>query len=244
MKKLQNRKWNNLRFRIGCAVDHLWLSKPLEVYDRLRCVYQGKAQHRKQVNSRTELVIEGFPSSANSFLVRCLQQGLKGRPLRYADHHHSAAMAVKAVRLRIPTVLCVREPLDTCLSAARRWPLWTVEEYLMRYVEFHQILIPYMEEMVVSDFDVTTKLPVKVITQVLAQVEGRELKIDEEDVKKRAAEQPGMSTKEIAEKKAREQKKREQLLETFEASGGETVLRSAREVYERFREKSEKDFKV
>jgi len=63
----------------------------------------------------TELVIEGYPRSANSttaygFLER------QERPVRVAHHKHHAAQLMRAVHWGIPAVALVREPRAAILS--------------------------------------------------------------------------------------------------------------------------------
>lgn len=67
------------------------------------------------VNSDTELVIEGYPRSANSSTVH----GFLARqpsPVRVAHHKHHAAQILSAVDRGLPTVLLIRDPKEAALS--------------------------------------------------------------------------------------------------------------------------------
>ena len=66
------------------------------------------------VGPDTDLTIEGFPRSANSYLSRCLRT-THGQ-LGIATHLHHPANYLESVRLNIPTIVCIREPYDAILS--------------------------------------------------------------------------------------------------------------------------------
>ncbi len=63
----------------------------------------------------TDIVIEGFPRSANSTTVhRFLER--QHCPVRVAHHKHHAAQILRGVSWRRPVVVLIREPRGACLS--------------------------------------------------------------------------------------------------------------------------------
>ena len=66
-------------------------------------------------NDRTEIVIEGFPRSANSFAVNAFVLA-QGRPVHVAHHVHAAAQVLAAGRAGVPAILLIREPTDAIVS--------------------------------------------------------------------------------------------------------------------------------
>lgn len=75
----------------------------------LRLRYSRKPFRRKIVSPTTELTVEGYPRSGNSFARKAF---MLGRPegLQIATHTHSAAQVRSSVRLGLPTMVVFREP--------------------------------------------------------------------------------------------------------------------------------------
>ncbi len=63
----------------------------------------------------TELVLEGFPRSANSTTVHGFLERQE-RPVRVAHHKHHAAQLVRAAAWGIPAVALIRPPRDAIVS--------------------------------------------------------------------------------------------------------------------------------
>ncbi len=66
-------------------------------------------------NQSTELVIEGFPRSANSFSVTAFRR-LQQKKVNIAHHHHVPAQIIKAINLQIPILVLIRSPKDAVIS--------------------------------------------------------------------------------------------------------------------------------
>lgn len=105
----------------------------------------------------TEIVIEGFPRSANSFAVNAFWIA-QDRPVRIAHHLHAPAQVIAAGRAQVPAIVLVREPSDAIVS----YVLWQREIGLRpaarTYLDFYRTLEPYQSSFVVATFDqVTTR---------------------------------------------------------------------------------------
>jgi len=107
------------------------------------------------ISDRTELVIEGYPRSGNTFAVAALQFA-QPRALNIARHTHSPAQVIEAARRRLPLLVLVREPRDAAVSLVIREPPLTLELALRRYIRFHRRIHPYRASYVVGTFDEVT----------------------------------------------------------------------------------------
>lgn len=67
------------------------------------------------VTRSTDLCVEGFPRSANSFAVGAIQHA-QPEPLQIAHHTHVPANAMRACEWGIPTVVLIRSPQDAIVS--------------------------------------------------------------------------------------------------------------------------------
>ncbi len=69
------------------------------------------------LNQSTEIVIDGYPRSANSFAFDYFRHSQE-RAWNIATHVHASAQVVVACRRRIPVLLLLRHPRDAVLSLA------------------------------------------------------------------------------------------------------------------------------
>jgi hypothetical protein len=113
----------------------------------------GKDQGRV-VTPETQLVIEGFPRSANSFARVAFNRAQKGT-VRIATGLHVPAQVIRAARWRIPTLVLIRRPKDAVLSFAIRDPI-SVEQALKYYLSFYETVEGYSEAYVLGTFEEVT----------------------------------------------------------------------------------------
>lgn len=90
-----------------------WTSTRPGIYYGIR-VATGRMDHLC-IRKDTDLVIEGYPRSANSTTVHKFLSR-QDRPLHVAHHKHHAAQILRAVQWGIPAVVLIREPRSACLS--------------------------------------------------------------------------------------------------------------------------------
>ena len=118
------------------------------------------------VNSQTDIVIEGFPRSSNSFAVAAFKMSQPDN-INIASHIHHPCNVIRAVKMNVPVMLLIREPIPAVIS------LKSLEaEKLMRgiqrklfyydpsfidlfnyYYEFYECLLPFRKLIVVVTFD-------------------------------------------------------------------------------------------
>ena len=107
----------------------------------------------------TELVIEGYPRSANTFAVKAFQLS-QPQAVRIAHHTHSIGQVLWAIRHGIPTIVLIRNPKDVIASLAIRYieirnfeiPLSIA---FQEYINFYKPLLhdKHRDEIVAANFD-------------------------------------------------------------------------------------------
>jgi hypothetical protein len=104
------------------------------------------------ISADTQVVIEGYPRSGNTFAVAAVQFAQE-RPLRIARHTHSPAQVIEAVHRGLPTLVLVREPRDAGVSLVIREPDVSLEFAFRRYLRFHNRIRPHVAGFVVATFN-------------------------------------------------------------------------------------------
>ena len=107
------------------------------------------------VSKDTEIVIEGFPRSANTFAVAAFTFA-QGRPVKIARHLHAPAQVTEAVRRGIPCIVLIRKPRDAVLSLLVREPHISAEQALKDYIRFYRSVAPYRDKFVIGRFEEVT----------------------------------------------------------------------------------------
>lgn len=104
------------------------------------------------VGPGTELVIEGFPRSGNTFAVAAFEFA-QPRPVQIAHHLHVPAQIQAATRRRLPVILLLREPEDAVVSYLVMEPDIPPRQALRHYLRFYSTCLPLVDRMVVAGFD-------------------------------------------------------------------------------------------
>jgi hypothetical protein len=104
------------------------------------------------VRDETEVVIEGFPRSGNTFAVAAFHYAQRPRDVRIAHHAHVPAQLLSAARLGLPAVVLVRDPEECVLSLVVREPALRVAGALRGWVRFHEPLVDVRDQLVVATF--------------------------------------------------------------------------------------------
>lgn len=105
----------------------------------------------------TEIVIEGFPRSANSFAEAAFRLA-QSRPVKIAHHCHAAAQVIAASRWGIPALVLFRAPDDAIVSLrlAALSSLSAKGDY-REYNRFYNSILPYREDYILASFESVTK---------------------------------------------------------------------------------------
>lgn len=123
------------------------------------------------VTPQTDIVIEGFPRSANSTTVQRFQSW-QDRPLTIAHHKHHAAQILRGTELGLPTLALIRPPKAACLSllalaaegrhraGQEKGRALGFTDVFDAYSAFYEAIEPCLDRLVIGHFDrVRTDLP-------------------------------------------------------------------------------------
>lgn len=132
------------------------------------------------VRKSSDIVIEGFPRSANSTTVHKFI-GMQDRPLHVAHHKHHAAQLLRAAQWDIPAVVLIRHPYDAVLSVhalaaevlERKGVSKAIglrfEDSLFAYVRFYEAVEPVLDHVVIGRFEAVRRDVPGLITRVNAR---------------------------------------------------------------------------
>lgn len=107
-----------------------------------------------------DLSIEGYPRSANTFVLNLLR--FTQPALRVRSHRHIPPHVIAAVQAGLPVLLLVRPPLDCVASYAILVSTPAIPQ-LAYYVAYHHALRPYLDRFVIADFASVTTDPKTVL---------------------------------------------------------------------------------
>lgn len=134
------------RFEIGTH-----LSKRPLIFFGWRKLFMPNTNHLL-ISDKTEMVIEGFPRSGNTFAVAAFTIA-QNRPIVLARHTHRSAQVIAAIQKNIPTLIVIRHPLDSVLSLTIRHPYISLQQGFRNYIHFYQQIHPYRHGFVIAKFD-------------------------------------------------------------------------------------------
>ena len=106
------------------------------------------------IHKGTEIVIEGFPRSANTFAVLAFNFA-QGRRVPMARHLHVESQIIRGVKLGVPIIILIRNPIDAIGSLMKMCPS-SEKEYAMEYVKFYSTAMRFSEHIVFAEFKQVT----------------------------------------------------------------------------------------
>ena len=127
-------------------------------YPRLALPVARLRHHGEPVSPATDVVIEGFPRSANSLMVSAFVAA-QPRPMGVAHHVHAPANAIEGVRRGLPTLVLIREPEDAVVELVLLKPALTVAQALRGWLRFYGPLRPHRRRFVVATTAEVTQDP-------------------------------------------------------------------------------------
>ena len=156
----------------------VFLEKSSLIYISLsRIKNSGKRYETKIAKKYFDLIVDGFPRSANSYSTRLFQH-LEPRFL-IGNHLHSVAHINYGIKKSIPTIVLIRKPKDAIVSLAA---LDIIEIYsgnknkffkenslkwiINRYIYFYKPLIRNADKFFLLEFELITKDPIKAIKRI------------------------------------------------------------------------------
>ena len=143
IKERLRRSWNAQQATLG-RHPSIYLPFARRRYGRDRAYSKG-----------CEIVIEGFPRSANSFSVNAFELA-QDRPVQIAHHVHAPAQVLAAVSDGVPAIVLARRPKDAVLSLLLWHPHLRVRDAVRSYDAFYRPLLPHTDGFVVGEFSQVT----------------------------------------------------------------------------------------
>jgi len=146
-------------------IKHYFGKHPRIFFPIFKLVSKQNVVEECLLDKKSELVIEGFPRSANTYSVVAFRQA-QNRTVSMGHHLHVEAQILKPVDLGLPVVALIRHPEDAIKSLLIRHPNEEKEESLKRYIDFYSAVEQVRDKVVIANFiDVTTNFST-VIEQV------------------------------------------------------------------------------
>lgn len=110
------------------------------------------------VNSKTDLCVEGFPRSANSFLTQLLR--LLCPHLKVGHHTHSIVNLKLGIKNKIPVFIIIRNPIDAITSQIIRMNelksnnrFKNITYAISDYKQFYEFVLKNNNHLVIINFD-------------------------------------------------------------------------------------------
>jgi hypothetical protein len=116
----------------------------------------ARRRHGFPVDRQSDIVIEGFPRSGNTFAYTAFVMA-QPRPVRAAGRVHAPAQLIAAARWRIPGIVLIRHPDDAIPSFLIRHPQTGVRQAMRGWLRFYAPLRAYLNRLVVATFDQVTR---------------------------------------------------------------------------------------
>jgi hypothetical protein len=111
-----------------------------------------------------QIVIDGFPRSANTFSSHAFSFANPG--VRMSHHMHAPANILLAVRHGVPTIVVIRNPADAVLSEVIREPRKRLRRALTEWISYYTLVRRVVDHVVLADFAVVTSDYAFVIAEV------------------------------------------------------------------------------
>jgi len=141
---------------------HHWLGR----HERLFFAVSARRYpfNQMKVTRQTQICIEGFPRSANSYAVVVFRLANPG--VTIGHHLHVPAQILRACRYGIPTVVLIRPPEEAVASFMLFQHAADADGYLRSYYEFYKTVLPLRRQFVAVDFALVVRDMNRVIEEV------------------------------------------------------------------------------
>lgn len=104
-----------------------------------------------RVTARTELVLEGYPRSANTYGRFAFDHVNPGT--RVSSHTHSALSVIRGLQRGLPCIVLLRDPRDAVPSLLQWMPGLTAASALKYYIRYYSRLMHVRSDLVVAPFE-------------------------------------------------------------------------------------------
>jgi hypothetical protein len=133
-----------------------WLFYSLYRFKRIDPKIIKAGYYALPCSADSELVIEGYPRSANTFSIVAFSQA-QSRPVKVAHHLHASAQVLRGVELGLPVLVLMRKPEDAALSLMIRYDFLSARQALSDYIRFYQTISHLKDHFVLGFFEEVTQ---------------------------------------------------------------------------------------
>jgi len=146
----------NIRFFIGTTIGNstalYWIK------------HKGENQKNKLIYPDSDICIEGFQRSGNSFFFTLFKR--RNKALKIAHHTHAAAQVIKAVEYNVPTIVLIRKPEDAIASLVVWDDKLSISIAFSAWISFYKRLLDLQDKIQITSFEEVTENPVEVINEL------------------------------------------------------------------------------
>lgn len=127
-------------------------------------IYFNKVRYPKKcINKNTNITIDGFERSANTYSFYYFKE--LNKDTKIAHHSHSYQQMIHSLEKKIPTILLIRKPYDAIISSyIYHFQKVPVQLLADTWINFYKPLIPFKDNLIVSDFNTTISNFSKIIS--------------------------------------------------------------------------------
>ena len=137
------------RFRVGrFLIDTPWLG---DAY-----VWSRAPLRRRHVDRHTDVVIDGFPRSANTYALYAFELATDGGVV-VKGHTHSAVTVIRAARRQLPTMVMIRDPRDVVASLVQLAPGLRAGSCFAAYSRYYNAVLRDGAPVFIADFGIATR---------------------------------------------------------------------------------------
>lgn len=133
----------------------------------LRAISRVKPKGCSVVRRGTDLLVEGFPRSGNTYAYLLSRETLQG-PLKIAHHVHGEAQFRCAAKYQVLAILLIRNPVAVCTSLLVRQPALRAAQALSHYARYHRSLWTLRDHFIVLPFEDLIDKPT-ILVELLAE---------------------------------------------------------------------------
>ncbi|HOI28595.1 MAG TPA: hypothetical protein PLZ15_02460 [Melioribacteraceae bacterium] len=127
-------------------------------------LYYSNKNKYSLVKKDTELLIDGFPRSANTFAYTFIELT---QPVKKIAHHvHLPVQFYRGIRFRTPAVLLLRNPVDAAISMSIRRPTYFPYLIFLYYYLFHKKIWEIINDTLVIKFEEVISDPNSIIRKL------------------------------------------------------------------------------
>lgn len=113
---------------------------------------------QQALRADTDVVIEGYPKSANGFVTHAFRVA-QGGAVKVAHTTHACGLVIAGCRRGVPALVLIRRAPDAVSRTALIRPKVSLELLLRGWIRFYRPLLPWRDRFAVGRFeDVTTDL--------------------------------------------------------------------------------------